>query len=104
LKDSGNDWLEVTFAKPVRAIGVRARQNLSPGAIVKVEATASDGSTHLWWEGVDSYQTPANREIAWFAVRVPATSYPVAKVKLTFNLAAVTGWKQIDAVQLVAAP
>ena len=38
------------------------------------------------------------------AVNVPPTSYPVAKIRLTLNLAAVPGWKQIDAVQLVAAP
>jgi hypothetical protein len=36
-----------------------------------------------------------------FAVRVPQASYLVAKVKITLNLAAVPGWKQIDAVQLV---
>jgi hypothetical protein len=44
---------------------------------------------------------PAIREIAWFAVRVPKTSYLVAKVKVTLKLPTVPGWKQIDAVQLV---
>jgi hypothetical protein len=28
----------------------------------------------------------------------------VARVRISLNLAAVPGWKQIDAVQLVAAP
>jgi len=40
-------------------------------------------------------------EIVWFAVRVPKTLYRVATIKITLNLAAVPGWKQIDAVQLV---
>ncbi len=103
-QNAGTDWLEVMFAKPARATEVRVRQTFNPGAIVKVEAIAPDGTTHLWWQGTDPYRRPATREIAWFAVNVPPTSYPVAKIKLTLNLAAVPGWKQIDAVQLVAAP
>ncbi len=103
-QNSGTDWLEVAFAKPTPSIEVRVRQNHNPGTIVKVEAIATDGTTHLWWEGKDPYVAPAVRDFAWFAVRVPATSYAVAKIKLTLNLAAAPGWKQIDAVQLVAAP
>ena len=43
------------------------------------------------------------REIAWFAVRGPKTSYLVARVKLSLNLASALGYKEIDAVQLIAA-
>lgn len=103
-QNTGEDWLELTFAKETKAAAVRVRQTFNPGAIVKVEAIAPDGTTHLWWQGTDPYQRPATREIAWFAVNVPPTSYPVAKIRLTLNLAAVPGWKQIDAVQLVGAP
>jgi hypothetical protein len=102
-KTDGTDWLEVSFAKPVHATEVRVRQNDAAGAIIKVEAVESDGTTHLWWEGVDPYKAPAVREIVWFAVRLPKTSYLVAKVKITLNLAAGPGWKEIDAVQLVGA-
>lgn len=100
-KDNGEEWLEVSFAKPVSATEVRVRQNNCPGAIVKIEAIEADGTTHVWWEGVDAYKPSAVREIVWFAVRVPKTSYLVAKVKINLNLAVVPGWKQIDAVQLV---
>lgn len=103
-QNGGLDWIEVGFAHPVRATGARVRQNLSPGAIVKVEAIATDGTAHVWWEGVDPASTAPSREIAWFGVRVPATPYPVAKLKLTLNLATRPDWEQIDAVQLVAAP
>lgn len=98
------DWLELTFAKPVQAIEVRVRQNDAPGAITKIEALESDGTVHVWWEGVDPHQRSAVREIVWFAVRVPKTSYLVARVKLTLNLASGPGYKEVDAVQLVAAP
>jgi hypothetical protein len=104
-RDRGTEWLELTFAKPVRASEVRVRQNHGPGAIVKVEAIEPGGRSHVWWEGVDPYgQHGEGRDAVWFAVRVPPTDYPVAKVKLTLNLAAHPRWKQIDAVQLVEAP
>jgi hypothetical protein len=102
-KTNGTDWLEVSFAKPVHATEVRARQNDAAGAIARIEAIEPDGTAHVWWEGVDPYQAPAVREIVWFAVRVPNTPYLVAKVKITLNLAAGPGWKEIDAVQLVGA-
>ena len=101
-KSKGIDWLEVTFAKPVHAVEVRVRQNDAAGSIVKIEAFEPNGTVHLWWDGIDPYQTPAVREIVWFGVRVPKTSYLVAKVKLTLNLASGPGYKEIDAVQLVA--
>ncbi|MEO6244606.1 MAG: hypothetical protein ABIQ12_04145 [Opitutaceae bacterium] len=104
VRDKGMDWLGVTFAKPVRATEVRVRQSDASGAIVKVEAFEPDGTAHVWWEGPDPYKAPAVREIVWFAVRVPATDYAVVKIKLTLNLASGPGYKQIDAVQLVAAP
>lgn len=103
-QNKGTEWLEVTFAQPVRATEVRVRQTYAVGGIVKIEALAADDSTQLWWEGVDPYEPPPRREIAWLAVQVPPTDFPVAKVRITLNLAAVAGWEQIDAVQLVAAP
>ena len=100
-KDKGTDWLEVTFAKPVQAVEVRVRQNDAAGALAKIEAIEPDGTAHVWWEGVDPFKATAVREIVWFAIRVPKTAYLVAKIKITLNLAAATGWKEIDAVQLV---
>lgn len=104
-RDRGVDWLELTFARPVRASEVRVRQNNGPGAITKVEAIDAGGQSHVWWEGVDPYgQDGLAREAVWFAVRVPPTTYTVAKIKLTLNLGVHTRWKQVDAVQLVEAP
>jgi hypothetical protein len=102
-KEKGTDWLEVTFAKPGSATELRVRQNDGVGAIAKIEAIDTGGVTHLWWEGADPYVAPPTRDIAWFVVRVPKTDYLVAKVKITLNLASGPGWKEIDAVQLVAA-
>lgn len=102
-RQGGLDWLELTFARPVPAVEVRVRQTDASGGIAKVEAFEPNGTAHTWWEGVDPHR-PAVREIVWFTVRVPRTSYPVARIKLTLNLDSGPGYKQIDAVQLVAAP
>ena len=83
------------------ATGVRVRQNTGPGAIAKVEAIAADGRVHVWWQGRDPLPPAAVRDFAWFVVRVPVTSYAVARIRLTLDLASVAGWNQIDAVQLV---
>jgi len=39
-------------------------------------------------------KAPAQRDLAWFAVQVPATSYLVVKLKITLNLAAVSGGRK----------
>jgi hypothetical protein len=100
-KNTGSDWIDVTFAQQVYATEVRVRQNNGPGAITQVEAIESDGTAHIWWKGVDPFQAPALRDVVWFGVRVPKTAYLVARIKLTLDLAAVTDWKEIDAIQLV---
>jgi hypothetical protein len=102
-KNNDTEWLEVSFTRPFHATEMRVRQNNAPGAIAKIEVIEPDGTGHVWWEGVDPFVAPNVRKIAWFAVRVPKTPYLVAKVKITLNLSANPGWKQIDAVQLVGA-
>ncbi len=100
----GRDWLELTFTLPVRATEIRVRQSNLPGAIVGVEAIDTAGKSHRWWSGEDQHK-PAASEIAWFAVRLPEkTAYAVARVKITLDLDARPGWKQLDAVQLVGTP
>lgn len=100
-KDDGQATLELEFASVAAATGVRVRQNTGPGAIAKVEAIAADGRVHVWWQGRDPLPPAAVRDFAWFVVRVPVTSYAVARIRLTLDLASVAGWNQIDAVQLV---
>jgi len=84
----------------VRATEVRVRQSYTPGTIAKVEAIGTDGSAQVLWQGVDPNAYPP-RQITWFVLRFPVTPFPVQRVKLTLNVSAATGWKQIDAVQLV---
>lgn len=96
---STSEWLYLGFARPVRATELRVRQSFTPGAIARVELFATDGSSRVLWEGTDPNSYPPGR-ISWFVLRFPAATLPVQRVRLTLNLAAATGWKQIDAVQL----
>ncbi|MBU0480932.1 MAG: hypothetical protein KKG47_07510 [Proteobacteria bacterium] len=94
------EWLEVGFAQPVHATELRVRQSYTPGTIAKIEALAADGRVQVLWEGVDPNNYPPG-QIAWFALRFPATPFPVHRVKLTLNTSLTSGWKQIDVVQIV---
>jgi len=94
------EWLELTFAKPVRASELRVRQSYTPGTIVKVEAFAPDGSAQVLWAGRDANVYPPGR-IAWFLLRFPATTQPVERIRITLDTPAAKGWKEIDAVQLL---
>lgn len=98
--DKGIEWLEVAFARPVHATQIRIRQNYGPGAIIKVELIADDGSKHAVWQGVDEQQYVAGT-IAWFDRSFERTAYKVTGARITLATNAVRGWNEIDAVQLL---
>jgi hypothetical protein len=101
--DSGEEWLKLAFAAPVRASAVRVRQNFNPGAIVKVEAFAADGRSAVVWSGHDA-TAYAKSQTVWFTATFDPPPFPVKAIKLTLDSAAVKGWNEIDAVQLVGDP
>lgn len=98
--DKGIEWLEVTFAKPVQATEIRIRQSYSPGAIIKVELIAEGGAKNTIWQGLDDQKYPQD-QIAWFNRAFEKTPYKVTGARITLATNAVTGWNEIDAVQLL---
>jgi hypothetical protein len=101
--DAGEEWLKVTFARSVHATTVRVRQTLYPGAVAKVEVFSADGRSAIVWSGRDPTAYPRDR-ISWFVATFAPPLFPVQSVKLTLDSAAVYGWNEIDAVQLVGDP
>jgi hypothetical protein len=98
--DKGIEWLEVKFDKPVNATQIRIRQNYGAGAIIKVELVSDDGARHMVWQGVDAQQyTPDT--ISWFDRSFAKTSYKATGARITLATNAVSGWNEIDAVQLL---
>ncbi len=98
--DAGIEWLELGFAKPVNATEVRIRQSFYPGAIIKLELIDEAGAKHAVWEGSDDAVYPAST-ISWFSRSFEKTAYKAKGLRVTLATNAVSGWNEIDAVQLV---
>ncbi len=94
--DSGIEWLDLTYAKPVYATEVRVRESCGSGAIIRVELIDAQGTSHAIWSGADP-----TTELNYLLVRFPKTAFKVARVKVTLATNVVSGWNEIDAVQLV---
>lgn len=92
----------MTFAEPVRAEGVRVIQSFNPGAIIRIEVAGEAGAATMVWTGPDSTVYPRG-EIGVLAVTFPPTAQPVARVKVVLDTKLVSGWNEIDAVELIAA-
>ncbi len=97
--DRGPEWLELDYATPVRAIAVRVHETFNPGAVAKVEAALPDGTWTTLWEGKD----PTRVSPGWFEAAV-TTDRPIRRIRVTLDSAGVTGWNEIDAVELVGRP
>lgn len=101
--DGGNEWLELTYATPVRATGVRVVQSFNPGAVTKIEVIDATGVVVATWSGPDT-TIYAPKTIGSLEAIFPATAQPVAKVKLTLDTKRVPGSNAIDAVALISEP
>lgn len=95
-QDAGIEWLDMKYPKPVHATAVRIRESFGSGAVIKVELFDEQGAAHTAWAGNDP-----TKELNYLMVNIPKTSYKTARVKITLATNVVSGWNEIDAVQLV---
>ncbi|HRH77472.1 MAG TPA: hypothetical protein PK129_09025 [Cellvibrionaceae bacterium] len=98
--DTGIEWLEVEYAKAVNASEIRIRQSHAPGAIVKVEAFDETGTARTVWSGPDTTSYPSN-QISWLNVPIQPGTLKTQKIKITLATNMISGWNEIDAVQLI---
>jgi hypothetical protein len=94
--DSGIEWLQLMFAKPVAATGLRIRESDNGGAVIKVELLDGQSQIHRLWGGSDP-----TKALNYFMLTFPKTAYKVSGVKITLATNLVPGYNEIDAVQLV---
>jgi hypothetical protein len=94
--DSGIEWIELTFARPVHATAVRVRESSGSGAVIKIELFDEKGVAQTVWSGADS-----TKELNYLIAEFPKTAFKSNRVKVTLATNIVAGWNQIDAVQLV---
>lgn len=98
--DAGLEWIELEFAKPVNASEIKIRQNNAPGAIISVDLYDETGSAHNIWKGPDATQYKPST-ISWLNIPFEKTAFKTQRVKITLATNAVSGWNEIDAVQLI---
>jgi hypothetical protein len=102
-QDIGMDWLEVGFDKPVQATAVRAvfTGGDAVQAITKVELIDESGAAQVVWSGLSEDKQDKRGERTWLVKTFPKTAGKVKAVKLTFANNVSSGYKEVDAVQLV---
>ncbi len=102
-QDIGFDWLELSYGKPVKATEVRV---VSPGnegveSINKIELIDTNGAAHTLWSGLSDEKEDQRGPRSWFVRKTAAGEFQTKSVKLTFANNVATGYKEIDAVQLI---
>jgi hypothetical protein len=95
-QDSGIEWLDLKYPRPVHATDVRVRESFNSGTIIKVELIDAGGASHTVWAGNDP-----TTGLNYLLVTFPKTDYTTSEIKITLATNIGPGWKEIDAVQLV---
>jgi hypothetical protein len=91
----GRQWLQLTYASPTRAHGVRIFEVNSPGAVAEVLARGPDGAWATLWRGT------ADRGDAPLVLSFPLTAFPVRTIRIVLDTNRTPGWNEIDAVELL---
>ncbi|MBL9189794.1 MAG: hypothetical protein JNK23_20095 [Opitutaceae bacterium] len=102
-ENAGAEWIELTYAAPVRATGARVIQSFNPGAIVQIDFIDAAGAVAATWHGPDTATYPAGR-IGVLEIKLPAPAPAVTKLKVILDTKRVRGWNAIDAVALLGEP
>jgi len=93
--DMGLVWLQLTYATPMRANGVRVFEVNAPGAVAEVLARNPDGSWMTLWRGqADGGGQP-------LLIQFPLTTHAIATIRLVLDTNRRPGWNEIDAVELL---
>ena len=102
-QDIGFDSLELGYDKPVNATEVRIVLPSRGGveAISKVELQEADGAWRTVWSGLSDVKADQRGSRTWFVRSFEKTAAKVKGVKITFANNVQSGYKDVDAVQLV---
>jgi hypothetical protein len=86
-KDAGPEWLTLTYDQPVETSTITIHGNYAPSAVIRI-VKVTDGKEVELWSGAPSSQ---------IGLPAPVT---LQSIKLYLDTGKVTGWNQIDAVEL----
>ncbi len=93
LENSGNEWLELSYGKPVSAAELQIHASFNPGAVTRVLIGGSTGPL----QELPVVPGPP-LEVQSLPISPPLE---ISRVKLELDTSLVAGWNQIDAVALV---
>ena len=101
-QDIGFDWLELTYERPVAASELRlVGDGTTVESVSKLELIDTDGKAHTVWSGLSDVKPEKRGPRSWFVKSFEATPYKVQAVKVTMANNVSSGYKHVDAVQLV---
>jgi hypothetical protein len=102
-QDIGFDWLEAGFSKAVHATEVRVVFPNGEGveAVARVELQDESGKWIVVWSGISDVKVDRRGNRSWFVRSFPKSVYATKAVKVTLANNVQTGYKYVDAVQLV---
>jgi hypothetical protein len=100
LSPDAVDWLEVTYAQPVRPTDIRIHEIWAVGSIVKVEVKDLSGAYQTVYTAEPAFGLPCPH-----ALTIPVTDVTakVSAVRVTVDQRAKADWNEIDAVRLTGA-
>ncbi len=96
-RNQGDEWLELEYISPIKALMVRVHETFNPGAVTNIILKGVDGEI-IKKVPVQAEPAPGAR---WLEVTFEPTSSPVKTVRLEMDTSKVNGWNEIDAVELV---
>ncbi len=96
-ENAGKEWLELDYVAPFIAHQVRIHETFNPGAVVALVLKGENGQEIVRIPVVDT----ARAAPEWLEVSFDATTVPVQSVRVILDTSKVSGWNEIDAVELV---
>jgi hypothetical protein len=87
------EFLDLTYATPVRVTGVDVHENQESGFVTSIEIVGTNGPRQTLWSGVDTALCGGRFQPRW-----TATAYASDRVIVHTQIA---GWEEIDAVKLI---
>jgi hypothetical protein len=92
--ECGRQWIELSYATPIDADRIAIHECCAPGAIEEVHVRTSNGAWQLVYRNDHAgMSSPLSIEFPTIAL--------VSAVKLVLDTNRVSGWNEIDAVQLL---
>jgi hypothetical protein len=96
--DGQREWLELTYATPLRPVAALVYETLNPGAVDRVTGYDASGNEVELWSGSDP--TPAGKDKGISVIPLHP-DFDVKRIRIYLDSQRVAGWNEIDAVGLI---